>query len=154
MGGVLHRFFRIFRLGELLLVKQSDLNPRLHLAWGDMAVDNQRAPSMIKFHLKQSKTDPFGRGADIILWRTGYDLLSVAAVLTYAAARGSQPGPFFMTPAARSLTKQEFISEIRKLLVRLGLPDHESAGHSFRIGAATSAAMAGLEDSTIQLLGP
>ena len=146
-------FFGFFRLGELLLVKQSDFNPRLHLAWGDMAVDNQQAPSMLKFHLKQSKTDPFGRGADIILGRTGCDLCPVAAVLTYAAARGSQPGPFFMTPAARPLTKQEFVSEIRKVLVRLGLPDHEYAGHSFRIGAATSAAMAGLEDSTIQLLG-
>ena len=146
-------FFGFFRLGELLLVKQSDFNPRLHLAWGDMAVDNQQAPSMLKFHLKQSKTDPFGRGADIILGRTGCDLCPVVAVLTYAAARGSQPGPFFMTPAARPLTKQEFVSEIRKVLVRLGLPDHEYAGHSFRIGAATSAAMAGLEDSTIQLLG-
>ena len=76
----------------------------------------------------------------------------VAAVLTYAAARGNKPGPFFVTSSARALIKQEFVCETRKVLLRLGLPDSDYAGHSFRIGAATSAAMAGVEDSTIHLL--
>ena len=146
-------FFGFFRLGELLLTKRSDFNPRLHLSWGDMAVDTRQAPTMLRFRLKQSKTDPFGRGADVVLGRTGCGLCPVAAVLTYAAARGSKPGPFFVTSDARALIKQEFVCEIRKVLLRLGLPDNEYAGHSFRIGAATSAAMAGVEDSTIQLLG-
>ena len=95
---------------------------------------------MLRFHLKQSKTDPFGWGTDVVLGRTGCSLCPVAAVLTYAAARGSQPGPFFS--AARALTKQEFVCEIRKVLVRMGLPDNEYAGH---IGTATSATMAGVE---------
>ena len=146
-------FFGYFRLGELLLTKQSDFHPRLNLSWGDMAIDSRQAPTMLRFHLKQSKTDPFGRGANVVLGRTGCSLCPVAAVLTYAAARGSQPGPFFVTSAARALTKQEFVCEIRKVLVRLGLPDNKYAGHSFRISAATSATMAGVEDSTIQLLG-
>ena len=51
------------------------------------------------------------------------------------------------------LTKPTFITELRKILMALGLPDVNYAGHSFRIGAATSAALAGVEDSTIQLLG-
>jgi hypothetical protein len=146
-------FFGFFRLGELLLTKPSDFDPRLSLAWGDMAVDDRQNPKMIKFHLKQSKTDPFGRGADIVLGKTGCNLCPVAAVLSYAAARGSQSGPFFILSSGNCLTKQNFVSEIRKVLGRLALPDHEYAGHSFRIGAATSAAMAGVEDSTIQLLG-
>ena len=45
------------------------------------------------------------------------------------------------------------MEEIRKLLRALELPEDNYAGHSFRIGAATSAALAGIEDSTIQLLG-
>ena len=146
-------FFGFFRLGELLLNNKADFNPRLHLAWGDMAVDSVQAPRLLKFHLKQAKTDPFGRGADIILGRTGCVLCPVAAVLSFVAIRGSQQGPFFVTSAGDPLTKQMFIGEIRKVLSRLGLPDHEYAGHSFRIGAATSAALAGIEDSTIQLLG-
>ena len=44
-------------------------------------------------------------------------------------------------------------SELRKAISALGLPQEQLAGHSFRIGAATAAALAGVEDSTIQLLG-
>ena len=53
-------FFGLCRLGELLLPSPGSFNPRLHLAWGDMAVDNPLAPRMVKLHLKQSKTDQFG----------------------------------------------------------------------------------------------
>lgn len=44
--------------------------------------------------------------------------------------------------------------ELRRALAAIGYPQEDYAGHSFRIGAATTAAAAaGLEDSTIQLLG-
>ena len=146
-------FFGFFRLGELLLLSPSAFNPRLHLAWGDMAVDDPQDTSMVKYHLKQSKTDQAGRGVNVILGKTGLDLCPVTAALSYVTTRGNQPGPFFLTAAKVPLTKQVFVGELRKLLRAIGLPDESYAGHSFRIGAATSAALAGIEDSTIQLLG-
>ena len=52
------------------------------------------------------------------------------------------------------ITKVQFVKEIRGVLGgSIELPQHQYAGHSFRIGAATSAALAGVEDSTIQALG-
>ena len=42
-------FFGFFRLGELLLLSPSAFNPRLHLAWGDMAVDDPQDTSMVKY---------------------------------------------------------------------------------------------------------
>ena len=146
-------FFGFFRLGELLRSSPSDFNPKLHLSWGDMAVDNSLEPRMLRFRLRQSKTDQFGRGVDVVLGKTGCDLCPVAAVLGYVSTRGNQQGPFFLKSTNRPLLKQEFITEIRRVLAALGLPDHQYAGHSFPIGAATSAALAGVEDSTIQLLG-
>ena len=143
-------FFGFFRLGELLLPSQDAFNPRLLLAWGDVAVDDACNPRMVRCHQKQSKTDQLGRGVDVVLGKTGLDLCPVAAVLGYIALRGDQLGPFFLTASKVPLSKSDFIGTV---LGRIGLPAEDYAGHSFRIGAATSAALAGVEDSTIQLLG-
>ena len=155
MGGryVVQRFLGFFRLGELLLGSASAFNPRLHLAWGDVAVDVAENPRMVRFHLKQSKTDQMGQGAYIVLGRTDLDICPVAAVLSYIASRGSRQGPFFLDSKGSPLTKSTFIAEICKILAAIGFPQGQYAGHSFRISAATSAALAGVEDSTIQILG-
>ena len=108
---------------------------------------------MVRVHLKQSKTDQMGQGAHIILGSTGLDLCPVAAVLGYIESRGAQSGPFFLNSRKETLRKSTFITEIQQILENLSFPQHQYAGHSFRIGAATSAALAGVEDSTIQLLG-
>ena len=108
---------------------------------------------MVKIHLKKSKCNQFGSGADIILGRTYTPLCPVAAVLGFIAIRQGSPGPFFRDANGKTFTKSQFVGEIRNVLVDLGLPQHQYAGHSFRIGAATSAALAGIEDSTIQMLG-
>ena len=65
----------------------------------------------------------------------------------------SAAGPFFVKTDGSPLYKSEFVAAIRKPLAAIGYADKEYAGHSFRIGAATAAANAGLEDSTIRMLG-
>ena len=116
-------------------------------------MDDRADPRMVRIHLKQSKTDQFGKGADIVLGRTGLDLCPVAAVLGYIAARGDSPGPFFVDSRSRPVFKSSFVQAVRGVIASLGLAQDQFAGHSFRIGAATAAAMAGAEDLTIQLLG-
>ena len=51
------------------------------------------------------------------------------------------------------MSRDHFISLLRQLLLRLGYNDNPFSGHSFRIGAATSAAASGVEDHIIQTLG-
>ena len=146
-------FFGFFRLGELLPDSARSFNPSTDLAWGDVAVDSHNAPRMMQIHLKQSKCDQFGVGADILVGVTGSDLCPITAILAYIQVRGNQPGAFFLNSSHRPVTKPWFVGEIRRILGSVGLPQHEYAGHSFRIGAATAAAMAGIEDSVIQTLG-
>ena len=146
-------FFGYFRLGEVLLESPNSFDQQYHLTWGDVAVDSQTDPRMLRVHLKQSKTDQFHRGADIVVGRMGTDLCPVAAVLSYIASRGPEQGASFLDSQAHPIAKTYFIRKLRKVISALGLPQEQFAGHSFRIRAATSAAMAGLEDSTIQLLG-
>ena len=145
--------FGFFRLGELLPTAANAFNPATDLAWGDVAVDNHTAPRMVQVHLKKSKCDQFGKGSDIIMGRTDSLLCPVSAIIQYITVRGNQPGPFFIDSAKRTITKPWFIERIRDALQNIGLPQHQYVGHSFRIGAATTAAVAGLEDSMIQTLG-
>ena len=139
-------FFGFFRLGELLLTSPAAFNPRLHLAWEDLAMDNPTNPRILKLHLKQSKTDQTGHGADVVLGRTDLTLCPVARV------RGQPRRPARpILPHFGGSSPDETGIRVR-VLASLGLPDHQYAGHSFRIGAATSAALAGMEDSTIRVL--
>jgi hypothetical protein len=51
------------------------------------------------------------------------------------------------------LTRKAFIANLRHLLVRLGISSSSYSGHSLRVGAATSAAAAGVPDHLIKILG-
>ena len=85
--------------------------------------------------------------------KTDGPICPVAAVLACRAIRGGQTGPFFKFQDDKPLTKAIFTQKIRQALQELGLPCKDFAEHSFRIGAATAAAKAGIEDSTIRMMG-
>ena len=67
----------------------------------------------------------------------------------------SQMSPLFIEDEFdfRPLSRDTFIGLLRNLLDRLEYDNCKFSGHSFRIGAATSAAAAGVEDHIIQCLG-
>ena len=146
-------FFGFFRLGEIVLSSATEFNPARHLSWNDVCVDCVERPLMIRVHLCMSKCDQFGQGVDVFLGHVDSPVCPVAAVLAYIAIRGSSPGPFFILDDSTPFTKGAFVTALRALLTEAGLNAELFAGHSFRIGAATMAAMAGLQDSTIQVLG-
>ncbi len=125
----------------------------MNLAWGDVAVDNLAAPAMVQIHLKRSKCDQEGNGADVVVGRTGSNICPVEAIRAYLRIRGPAQGRFFKDHEGRTVTKVWFTQQLRVTLQGIGLPSDQYAGHSFRIGAATSAALAGMEDSLIQTLG-
>jgi len=74
-------------------------------------------------------------------------------MLSYLATRGSQAGPLFVTKQGKGLTCQMFSSALNILLTRLKLDCRSYNTHSFRIGAATSAAQAMIPDNQIKMLG-
>ena len=89
----------------------------------------------------------------MVLGKTDNDLCPVTALLAYLAIRGSGPGFLFLFSDRRPLTKQRFIQRVRQALSAIGVDSSQYAGHSFRIGAATTASARGLSESTIQMLG-
>ena len=88
-------FFGFLRSGEIAAPSAHNFDPSYHLTLGDIAVDNPSHPLAIRVCIKASKTDPFRKGVQIFLGRTGDHLCLVAALLAYVAIRGKQPGPLF-----------------------------------------------------------
>ena len=146
-------FFGFFQLGEITSSSESSFDPQSDLSLADISVDNHTNPSYIQVFLKVSKTDQFRKGVSITLGKTDDELCPVASVLSYIALRGNSQGPFFIFKDRRHLTKQNFIKNLRSSLSALGFNSEHYAGHSFRIGAATTAAKAHIEDSLIRTIG-
>ena len=130
-----------------------DFDANCHLSLADVAVDSREAPSTIRIRIKQSKTDPFRQGVDIFLGRSHSDVCPVTTMTRYLRYRSSQPGPFFLHTNGQPLTRQSLVCHMRKALEATGSDPSLYNGHSFRIGAATTAAAKGIEDAIIQTLG-
>ena len=103
--------------------------------------------------IKASKTDPFWQGVILYLGATGCKLCPVVAVLEYMVARGTEEGPLFVWDNGKYLTRERFVASMRSALTVAGYNAKDYAGHSFRIGAASTAARCGIQDSLIKTLG-
>lgn len=123
------------------------------LIFQDISADNATSRSLLQIRIKASKTDPFRQGVNICIGRTNSPLCPVSAILAYLVARGNQPGILFHFQDGTPLTKAKFTHSFRQLFTQANIDCSLYAGHSFRIGAATTAAARGVEDSLIQTLG-
>ncbi len=146
-------FFGFLRIGEMTVPGDNGYDPTAHLSIQDVAVDNPSCPGVVRVRIKQSKTDPFRKGIDLFLGKTSADLCPVSALLRYLVVRGKKAGQLFMFASGLPLTRQRFVTRVREALQEEGLDEAKYCGHSFRIGAATTAAAKGFEDSVIKMLG-
>lgn len=146
-------FCGFLRSGEVVVPSQAGYDPTCHLSYGDVLVDNARTPTFLEIHIKASKTDPFRKGVSVFLGVTGGELCLVAATLDYMVHRGSLGGPFFLFADGTFLTRDRFVHAVRSVLNKIGVDSSLYAGHSFHIGAATTASQQGIPESLIKILG-
>jgi hypothetical protein len=66
--------------------------------------------------------------------------------------RNNDKEPFFVMEIGRALTRDYFIYSLKRILTSLGYNSDMYKGHSFRIGASTTAGSK-IEDHLIQTLG-
>lgn len=145
-------FFGFMRAGEF--THSSPGTPMDHiLAVSDVEIDSRDNPQVLVVRLRYSKTDPFSAGIHLYLGRTGDILCPVASVLGYLAVRPPNPGPLFIFRDGTPLSRAHLVAQVREALSQTGFNVKNFTGHSFRIGAASTAARAGLNDSLIQTLG-
>ena len=143
-------FFGFLRVSEFTSSPTSEENKTLTPA--DCSFNTVNNQEIMHIRLKSSKTDPFLKGTTLTIGGTDHEICPVTALREYLAIRGTARGPLFMYKSGKSLSQQLFTREVRFLLSKGGLDEHEFAGHSFRIGAATAAAAANVPTWLIKAL--
>ncbi len=102
-------------------------------------IDQQPNPNYAFLNLKFSKTDQFGKGCKVVLARSSNALCPVSALMRYLHLRGRSPGPLFRCADGSALTKEKLNYKLQNILKKCGWPQTFTL-HSFRVGAATTAA--------------
>lgn len=143
--------YGLFRSGELTVktrdaVPTCDLLTRGNAHWNDESV---------VIHLVSSKTDPFREGVDVVLHKNGSRTCpwTLLRLLWDSSTDDSANAPLFQHADASPLQYRELNNAIKALARLVGLDPGMFAGHSMRIGGATSLAMLGYSEHIIKALG-
>ena len=110
----------------------------------------------LTLHIKRSKTDQCGQGVTLYTGHSGHAVCAVCAMKKNLAVRGrpvSSTTPLFQLADSSPVTKAGLVTFVSHLLRLIGIDPSQYSGHSFRIGGATSASLAGLSDYEIKLIG-
>ena len=104
--------------------------------------------------IKKSKTDPFRQGCTLTIVRSTTSICSVMAMRDYLLqCKPAATCPLFTFTNSKRLSRASLTKELRSSLQGCGLPADQYFTHSFQIGAATTAASAGVPSWLIKVLG-
>ena len=127
-------FYGFLRSSEFTSPSASQFNPLVHLSTTDVSFTST--------------------GCLLLIAPSHRSVCTVRALRKYLALRlTSGTSALYVFQSGNYLTRTKVTTIIRTLLQRLGISSELYASHSFRIGAATSAAEAGLPPWLIQTLG-
>ena len=145
-------YFGFMRSGEFAVRERSSPPP---IQAADFAVDSHVSPSLARVTLRRAKTDPFGKGVEIYFGRTNAPICPVLGLLSYMAVRPAtaSSSPLLIHADGSPLTRDQFVRMVRKTLRAANIDQTGYSGHSFHIGAASTAAMAGIPAYFIKMLG-
>ena len=146
-------FFVFLRSGELTVPNTSTIDLTWHLTLQGIMVDDKLKPTCLFIRVKGLKMDQTRQGITLCVGRTYNELCPVAAVLAFMARQTTYKGPLFVLASGQPLTRQKLVDFIKQAIQQAGIDLSNYTGHSFRIGAATTAAANGIGDATIQTLG-
>lgn len=142
-------FFGFLRLSEFTCNSKRSTETEMLLAH-DVRVEGHT----VFISLRHSKSNQFGRPQVITLAESNNNATCpVQAVKKFMAMRPTRSPSFFCHFDRTPLTRYEFQAILKKATAFTGLADQKITSHSFRIGAATTAAAKGWSAEAIQTGG-
>lgn len=142
-------YFGFFRIGELVVDSSFKLNHALDIS----NVKFGEQDKVLEVLLPHSKTDQTAKGCVIALSAVSSLVCPVTLMKAYLAIRPKVQGPLYRHFSGAVVTRYQFSSVLKKALKALGIDSNRFKSHSFRIGAATSAASKGFSEDGIKQLG-
>ena len=151
-AAMLTAFFGFLRVSEYTSSHIKSYDPQSTLCFNDITIMRcNKSPKnrRISVNIKSPKTDPFRIGTTIHLSPNHSMLCPVAALEKYLLVHPTRQGPLFTTQDGKYLTRSKLTKSLKEFL-----PSQiNMSSHSFRIGAATTAAAAGHPRWLIQAMG-
>ncbi|XP_066489002.1 integrase/recombinase xerD homolog [Tiliqua scincoides] len=142
-------FFGAFRPSEVLSISKFKPGDRA-LRWGDCVL----GANHVSLFLRHSKTDQRGKGQWVHLKRSAtVEICPVQAIVAYRRVAPQGAGPLFRHENASPLTIYQFRAVFHAALRGRSLAPDRFGLHSFRIGAASTAARLGFPAGAIKKIG-
>ena len=141
------------RIGELAALTRRASSP---LRRSDVTLRHLPSGEVVELNVRFSKTDQYGRGCTVCVPAVSNRetvLCPVHAVKQYLRDSPEQHSHFLPHFDCTAMTRSQFAAILRRVLNFVGIRNSRYTSHSFRIGAATSAAMAGIPENEIQKMG-
>ena len=139
-------FFAFLRCSEFTYLGVGKFRPQFDLSMNCITFQsNMACPQYMT-----SKTDVFRDGQSLSVARSSSTICAVMAMRNYFLLARPQPGPLFYFQSGRYLTRGVVSNLLQDSARFAGLPYLCLKGHSFRIGAASVAAAAGLPNWLIK----
>ena len=140
-------FFGFLRSSEYLSPSTHRYDPTSTLLYYDITP----MTSKVHVNIKSSKTDPFRHGCVLRLCSTKHLICPVKSLSEYHRIHLRKSGPLFIFSNGCLLTRRKFNEFLQSILYHT--KQCPVSTHSFRIGAATTTAAAGLPSWLIKQLG-
>ena len=141
-------FFGFMHCSEFTYQGVSKFSPHLYLCSTCVSFyPSLASPQYMTVTLQSSKTESFRAGQSLLIAWVDSPVCAVTAMQHYFQVVSPPKGPLFYFQSSRLLTRSSVVCLLA------GLPYHSLKGHSFRIGAASTAAAAGLPDWLIKAMG-
>ena len=142
-------FYGFFRVSELLGQKSNIQGGRPPLEHQDIKL----YASHMKVWLRMSKTDQHGQGATVLIQKEVSEFCPLSVMGNYLRERGSAQGPLLVHKNGKPLTIYQFQGVLSKAVRFLKWDPKGFVPHSFRIGAATTAAINKMSEDEIMAKG-
>lgn len=143
-------FFGFLRVGEFTAPSKNDDGAHA-LSANDISL---KFPDAMDVKIRSSKTDQRGNSTTLA-FEMGSDKLicPITAMHEYLSVRPFREGNLFVHFGGDPLTRYQFNQLLKMGIKMMGLNPQNFSSHSFRIGAATSAAINGVPIDVIKCIG-